>query len=353
MQPGAGPHLPSHRRGREAFYHGPPAGAFVAAGRKDEGRIEAADPAEFEPEWVEPISTTYRGGRVSELPPNGQGLAVLRMLNIMEPLPAPAAGPFSAEALHGKIEPMKLACADLMACNAGPRQARLARAGLLSKEYAKQRAALIGCKGIRCETPAGRASPTRPISPWPRPKATSSAGSSASAPPGAEAFLPEAPAFCGRIAEATSDEGPAIRRDGSPESGVFRQCFPGFWKRTVSSWPSASSVGQAAAGSRAVRLPHRQLRAETAGGARSAPLPRGRTAGLRREAGGAHRPRRRGSAARPRPPGGDAARLSGEHGPRRRRRHGPRQAGEIRRRRSPRRRPRRPVVGRPPQTPQQ
>lgn len=142
--------------GPEAFYRGPVAEAILAASRKFGGRMEAADLAEYAPEWVEPISTTYRGWRVHELPPNGQGLAVLLMLNIMEQFPAPAAGPFSAEALHWKIESMKLAYADLMAYNADPRQARVPLAGLLSKEYAKQRAALIDWKRARCETPAGR-----------------------------------------------------------------------------------------------------------------------------------------------------------------------------------------------------
>jgi gamma-glutamyltranspeptidase/glutathione hydrolase len=126
-----------------------------AASRKYGGRLEAPDLAEYEPEWVEPISTTYRGWRVHELPPNGQGLAVLLMLNIMEQFPAPPAGPFSAEALHWKIESMKLAYADLMAYNADPRQARVPLAGLLPKDYARQRAALIDWKRARCETPPG------------------------------------------------------------------------------------------------------------------------------------------------------------------------------------------------------
>ena len=49
--------------------------------------MAAADLADFQPEWVEPVSTTYRGWTVYELPPNGQGMAALEMLNIMEPLP--------------------------------------------------------------------------------------------------------------------------------------------------------------------------------------------------------------------------------------------------------------------------
>lgn len=142
--------------GRDAFYKGPVAQAILAASRRHGGRIEAADLADFEPEWVEPVSTTYRGWRVHELPPNGQGLAVLLMLNIMEQFPAPAQGPFSAEALHWKIESMKLAYADLMAYNADPRHARVPLQGLLSKEYARQRAARIDWNRARCEAQPGQ-----------------------------------------------------------------------------------------------------------------------------------------------------------------------------------------------------
>ncbi|GIU76449.1 MAG: gamma-glutamyltranspeptidase [Bryobacteraceae bacterium] len=142
--------------GRDAFYRGPVAEAILAASRKYGGRMVAEDLAEYEPEWVQPISTTYRGWRVHELPPNGQGLAVLLMLNIMEQFPAPASGPFSAEALHWKIESMKLAYADLMAYNADPRQARVPLQGLLEKDYAKRRATLIDWKRARCDAQPGR-----------------------------------------------------------------------------------------------------------------------------------------------------------------------------------------------------
>ena len=142
--------------GRVAFYRGPVAEAILAASRKHGGRMAAEDLAEYEPEWVQPISTTYRGWRVHELPPNGQGLAVLLMLNIMEQFPAPASGQFSAEALHWKIESMKLAYADLMAYNADPRQARVPLQGLLEKDYAKRRATLIDWKRARCDAQPGQ-----------------------------------------------------------------------------------------------------------------------------------------------------------------------------------------------------
>lgn len=142
--------------GPSAFYRGAIAQAIVEASRKHGGRIEAEDLAEFQPEWVEPISTTYRGWRVWELPPNGQGLAVLLMLNIMEQFPAPPGGPLSAEALHWKIESMKLAYADLMAFNGDPRHARVPLAGLLSKDYARQRAAQLDPRRARCDVRHGQ-----------------------------------------------------------------------------------------------------------------------------------------------------------------------------------------------------
>ncbi len=142
--------------GRKAFYEGPLAEAIVAASKKLGGTMAAGDLAEYRAEWVEPVSTTYRGWRVWELPPNGQGMAALMMLNLMEQFPAPAAGPHSAKALHWKIEAMKLAYADLMAYNADPRFAKVPVAGLLSKEYARERAKLIDFEKANCEARAGR-----------------------------------------------------------------------------------------------------------------------------------------------------------------------------------------------------
>ena len=99
--------------------------------------MKADDLQDFSAEWVEPISTTYRGWKVYELPPNGQGMAALEMLNILEQFLPARAGPLSAEELHKRIEAMKLAYADLARYNADPRFAKVPVAGLLSKEYAK------------------------------------------------------------------------------------------------------------------------------------------------------------------------------------------------------------------------
>ena len=98
------------------------------------------DFAEFEPEWVEPISTTYRGWQVYELPPNGQGVAALSMLNIMENFPLKDYGHNSAAALHVMIEAKKLAYADMARYVGDPRFGPVPVAEMLSKDLAKRRA---------------------------------------------------------------------------------------------------------------------------------------------------------------------------------------------------------------------
>src|SRR5208283_4114315 len=98
-------------QGPEAFYRGAIAEALVKTSDRLGGVMTAADLADFRPEWVEPISTTYRGWTVYELPPNGQGLAALEMLNIMERFPLAQFGATSAEGFHIKMEAQKLAYA--------------------------------------------------------------------------------------------------------------------------------------------------------------------------------------------------------------------------------------------------
>jgi len=142
--------------GPRAFYGGEIAKAILATSRETGGTMTAEDLEAFSAEWVEPISTTYRGWKVYELPPNGQGMAALEMLNILEQFSPAKAGPASSEELHKKIEAMKLAYADLARYNADPRFAKVPVAGLLSKEYAKQRAELINPQKANCDTDAGR-----------------------------------------------------------------------------------------------------------------------------------------------------------------------------------------------------
>jgi gamma-glutamyltranspeptidase/glutathione hydrolase len=141
--------------GADAFYKGEIARALVSTSQSLGGTIAADDLAEFSPEWVEPISTTYRDWTVYELPPNGQGMAALEMLNIMETTPASPDGPLSVAELQKKIEAMKLAYADLARYNADPRFAKIPVKGMLSKEYARQRAKLIDPAKANCEVAAG------------------------------------------------------------------------------------------------------------------------------------------------------------------------------------------------------
>src|SRR5205807_1764492 len=119
------------------------------------GTMSADDLAEFSSEWVSPISATYRDWTVYELPPNGQGMAALEMLNLMETSPPSTDGPLSVEELHKRIEAMKLAYADLYRYNADPRFAKVPVTGLLSKEYARTRGKQINAQKATCEPPAG------------------------------------------------------------------------------------------------------------------------------------------------------------------------------------------------------
>ncbi len=143
------------QNGADAFYKGEIARAILSTSTSLAGTMAADDLAEFAPEWVEPISTTYRDWKVYELPPNGQGMAALEMLNIMETTPASPDGPLSVAELHKKIEAMKLAYADLGRYNADPRFAKIPVKGMLSKEYARQRAKLIDPGQTNCEVAAG------------------------------------------------------------------------------------------------------------------------------------------------------------------------------------------------------
>ncbi len=138
--------------GADAFYKGEIAKAILAKSQKLGGLLSAEDLAAFEPEWVTPISTTYRGWNVHELPPNGQGLAALSMLNILENFNPTS--PFGSTEFHRKIEAMKLAYADLKYV-ADPRVIKVPTEGMISKAYAAQRAKLIKKDQANCAVEAG------------------------------------------------------------------------------------------------------------------------------------------------------------------------------------------------------
>ncbi len=142
--------------GRDAFYKGEIATAILATSRKLGGTMTAEDLAATSAEWVEPISTDYRGWRVLELPPSTQGIAALEMLNIMALKPATPLGPNSPAEVHKRIESMKLAYADLRKYTADPRTYTPPVQTLLSPEWAKQRAALIDPAAANCGVVAGK-----------------------------------------------------------------------------------------------------------------------------------------------------------------------------------------------------
>jgi gamma-glutamyltranspeptidase / glutathione hydrolase len=141
--------------GPDAFYKGAIAAAIVKTSEQLGGTMTAQDLASYSSEWVEPLSIDYRGWRVYELPPNGQGMAALEMLNIMETTPASPLGAFSAPEMHLRIEAMKLAYSDVHANVADPRTHDTPVAQLLSKEYARKRAAKIDPHRANCEVKAG------------------------------------------------------------------------------------------------------------------------------------------------------------------------------------------------------
>ena len=141
-------------KGRDAFYKGEIATAILKTSRSLGGTMTAEDLANFSAEWVEPISTDYRGWKVFELPPNGQGIAALEMLNIMDTMPAGKNGPYTGDELHRRIESMKLAYSDLR-YNGDPRFADIPVRGLLAKDYARKRAASIDPAKANCAVAPG------------------------------------------------------------------------------------------------------------------------------------------------------------------------------------------------------
>jgi gamma-glutamyltranspeptidase / glutathione hydrolase len=144
-------------RGRDAFYKGEISKKILDAMKRHNGTMTERDLADYSSEWVEPISTTYREWTVYEMPPNGQGLAVLEMLNIMEtfPLGQKDTGFGSTKALHTMIEAKKLAYADVARYLGDPRGQKIPVAKLVSKAWAVERAKLIDPDKAACDIAAG------------------------------------------------------------------------------------------------------------------------------------------------------------------------------------------------------
>lgn len=143
--------------GADAFYKGAMAKTMADYVQSQGGFLSVQDLAVHKGEWVEPISTTYRGVRVWELPPNGQGLAALQMLNILELTDFSHIAFGSPEHIHAFVEAKKLAFADRAALYADPDFVKTPVASLLSKSYAAQRAKLIDPENAMPSVDAGLA----------------------------------------------------------------------------------------------------------------------------------------------------------------------------------------------------
>lgn len=141
--------------GRDAYYKGEIGQHIVAFSQKMGGTMTAADLADFSAEWVEPISTTYHGWNVYEIPPNGQGIAALMMLNIMEGFPLARFGHNSADALHAMIEAKNLAYTDMHRYVGDQRFSKVPVEGMLSKSYAAARAKLLDMATANCNLTFG------------------------------------------------------------------------------------------------------------------------------------------------------------------------------------------------------
>jgi gamma-glutamyltranspeptidase/glutathione hydrolase len=141
--------------GRDAFYRGDIARRIVACSRRHGGLLAAGDLDTYDAEWVTPLSTTYRDWEVFELPPNGQGIAALMMLNLIEHWPIGSYGHNSVDALHTLIEAKKLAYADMAKHVCDPSFHTIPVEALLSKEYAAQRAKAIARDVANLEAFAG------------------------------------------------------------------------------------------------------------------------------------------------------------------------------------------------------
>ena len=142
--------------GRDAYYKGAIAKTIVALSAKLGGTMTLEDLADYSSEWVEPISTTYHGWTVYEIPPNGQGIAALEMLNIMESFSLAHFGHNSTDALHAMIEAKKLAYADMYRYVADPKFSQVPVQRMLSKEYAAQRAKLVDMAKANCDVLPGK-----------------------------------------------------------------------------------------------------------------------------------------------------------------------------------------------------
>jgi len=131
------------KNGRDEFYKGSIAKTIDAYMKRNGGFLSYDDLAAHKSEWIEPVSSSYRGYEIWELPPNGQGIATLQILNILEQYDIKSMGFGSAEYMHLFIEAKKLAFEDRARYYADPDFVKIPYKQLISKEYAKERAKLV------------------------------------------------------------------------------------------------------------------------------------------------------------------------------------------------------------------
>lgn len=143
-------------KGRDGYYTGPTAEAIVQISKEQGGTFTLADLSEYQPEWVTPVKTDYRGWNVFEIGPNTQGVAALMMLNLMERYPIGQMGFHSPDALHVMIEAKKLAYADMLKYVGDPRFSTMPTAAMLDKARATERARLIDMTKATCNVQPGR-----------------------------------------------------------------------------------------------------------------------------------------------------------------------------------------------------
>ncbi len=144
------------RDGAEAFYQGRIAERIVKFSQANGGRFSMRDFRDHTANWIDPVSTNYRGYDVWELPPNGQGIAALQMLNLLEHFDISSMKPNSAEHLHLFIEAKKLAFEDRAVYYADMDFAEVPLKDLISKEYARKRVRLINPKQAAQKVEPGR-----------------------------------------------------------------------------------------------------------------------------------------------------------------------------------------------------
>lgn len=143
--------------GRDVFYKGDIAREIDAYMSEQGGLLRYGDLAAHSSEWVTPVSTNYRGWDVYELPPNGQGIAALQILNLLEGFDIQSMGFGSAEYVHTFVEAKKLAFADRARYYADTSFVDVPVATLISKEYARERRKLLSAEQAAKVVPAGDA----------------------------------------------------------------------------------------------------------------------------------------------------------------------------------------------------